>query len=184
MTCTSAPPFSDAAVKARTGRDWAEWCALLDGQGAAMLSHPEIVRIVRPLHAGGGWWSQAVTIGYERLRGKRETFGKSDGSFSASASKTVPLGRDQVREWIGNAVQRRRWAPAGLKAEASASTRLLRFSGADGSRINIYFEAKDAGRTVVAVEVLKLPDTKAVVAAKALWKPALDKLHRLASAQP
>ena len=183
MTSRSAAPFSDAAVKAKTGRDWAEWCALLDGRNAAALAHAEIVRIVWPLHDGGGWWSQAVTVGYERLRGKRETFGRSDGGFSASASKTVALDRERVCEWIGSATQRRRWAPAGLKAVASTSARMLRFTGADGSRIGVYLEPKDDRRTIVAVEVAKLADAKAVAAAKAIWKPALEKLHRLVEAQ-
>lgn len=183
MSPANAPPFSDAAVKAKTGRDWAEWCTLLDKRNATALAHPDIVRIVATLHDGGGWWLQAVTVGYERLRGKRQTLGRTDGSFAASASKTLPLARDPARELIANAAQRRRWAAPGLKPVASRSLRMLRFTDAEGRRIDMHLEVKDAQRTVVAIEVAGLASREAVDATKAVWKPALEKLHQLALAQ-
>jgi hypothetical protein len=176
-----APPCSDAAVKARTGRDWRQWCTLLDKKNALTLPHPDIVKIVSALHNGGGWWSQAVTVGYERLRGKRVRFGRNDGTFSANASKTVPVARDRVQELIAAGHQRRRWAPAGLKAASTTSSRVFRFTDANGRRVDIYLQPKDDGRTIVAVEVSKLPRADDVAAVKAVWKQSLQKLCDVAS---
>ncbi|HET6763917.1 MAG TPA: DUF1801 domain-containing protein, partial [Longimicrobiaceae bacterium] len=41
-----APPVGDDAVRAATGRTWAEWFAVLDRAGAAEKAHPEIVAIL------------------------------------------------------------------------------------------------------------------------------------------
>src|SRR5688572_27657477 len=74
------PPVSDDRVKGATGRDWAEWRRVLDAAGARKMSHAEIARMVHDRFAGGdpstssgsvpphnaGWWSQMVTVGYER----------------------------------------------------------------------------------------------------------------------
>ncbi len=62
--------MSDDAVKAATGRDWAHWRRHLDAAGAAELAHIDIARL---LYNDGvpGWWSQMVTVGYERKIGKR-----------------------------------------------------------------------------------------------------------------
>lgn len=38
MKTTHQPPCGDAAVKARTGRDWSEWCVLIDAEGAQKLA--------------------------------------------------------------------------------------------------------------------------------------------------
>ena len=62
--------MSDEAVKAATGKDWSQWHAFLDASGAAEKSHKQIAL---DLHAAGvpGWWAQMVTVGYERMIGRR-----------------------------------------------------------------------------------------------------------------
>src|SRR5256885_14968922 len=63
--------MSDESVSKRTGRTWVEWVRLLDMQHAAEKPHREIVQYVASLGAGN-WWSQMVTVGYERIRELRE----------------------------------------------------------------------------------------------------------------
>lgn len=96
----TAAGMSDEAVKAATGRDWAEWRTHLDAMGAAELAHIEIARL---LSADGvpGWWSQMVTVGYERMIGKRALGQRCDGKFSASASRTVSGDKDDaLAKWL------------------------------------------------------------------------------------
>jgi len=38
------PRMSDAAVQAKTGKNWKEWFSLLDKAGARKLTHQEIVK--------------------------------------------------------------------------------------------------------------------------------------------
>ncbi|HSL70724.1 MAG TPA: hypothetical protein VK864_10815, partial [Longimicrobiales bacterium] len=63
---------SDAAVKAKTNRDWAEWVHALDGLGADQLTHSEIARTVHEKFDVPSWWTQTVTVGYERIKGLRD----------------------------------------------------------------------------------------------------------------
>ena len=62
--------MSDAAVKKATGRDWREWVAILDAEKSAEKPHRDIARYVASLGTPD-WWSQTVTVGYERIRGLR-----------------------------------------------------------------------------------------------------------------
>ena len=45
--------MSDEAVKAKTGKAWKEWFAILDKAGASKLSHPEIVKYLSTEQAVG-----------------------------------------------------------------------------------------------------------------------------------
>src|SRR5512141_590280 len=82
--------MSDASVRSATGRGWAEWVALLDSAAAASKPHRDIVR-----HAAGpsvtSWWSQMVTVGYERIRGLRERGQRRGGSYEAGKSRTFAV---------------------------------------------------------------------------------------------
>ena len=92
--------MSDGAVKAATGRDWPEWRRILDSEGAAELSHPDIVRLVSRKGIGS-WWCQMVAVGYERLTGKRALGQRCDGAFAASASRTVSGNKDEaLGKWL------------------------------------------------------------------------------------
>ena len=91
----ASAPVSDAAIAARTGRIWAEWIVALDGAGARDLSHTAIAELVHGRFGVGDWWAQSVTVGYERLTGKRADLQKADG-FAASGSLTVAAGLERL----------------------------------------------------------------------------------------
>lgn len=63
--------LGDASVKARTGKRWKEWLAVLDRAGARRMKHLEIARYLASERGLGPWWSQMVTVGIERTRGMR-----------------------------------------------------------------------------------------------------------------
>ena len=98
----------DEAVAQKTGRTWKEWLRELDRAGAASLSHREIALLVREQNGISSWWSQAVTVGYERIRGLRERGQRRDGTFEVTRSKTYPVPLKDLwqvfwrcREWLG-----------------------------------------------------------------------------------
>lgn len=66
--------ISDDAVRAKTGKTWAEWFSILDSAAAAKKKHVEIARFLRKKQRCASWWSQMVTVGYERARGLREKY--------------------------------------------------------------------------------------------------------------
>ena len=107
-TTDVAPPISDDAVKRATGRDWVEWCRLLDNEGATKMKHGEIARMVHDKFNGGDWWSQMVTVGYEKLRGLRVLHQKG-GGFEITRSKTISAPLARVYKAWHSAAMRRKW---------------------------------------------------------------------------
>ena len=104
-------PVSDAAVKAKTGRTWAQWCAVLDRAKADAMSHREIASMLHAKFDVGDWWAQMVTVGYERAKGKRAVNQTAQG-FRTNISRTIPSPASAVyAAWHGRAAPRR-LAPA------------------------------------------------------------------------
>lgn len=65
--------FGDDAVRAATGKTWAQWRAVLDTWNAANKGHTQTAAYLRTQHGLRPWWAQAVTARYEWDRGlKRE----------------------------------------------------------------------------------------------------------------
>ena len=54
-TKTQSPRMSDEAVKAKTGKKWDQWFAILDKAGAKEMSHKDIVKFLNSKHDVGPW---------------------------------------------------------------------------------------------------------------------------------
>src|SRR5262245_22230905 len=175
--------MSDAAVKAKTGKDWAGWFGALDRAGAAKLEHREIARLLHDRHGVPGWWSQCVTVECELARGLRARHQTVSG-FQISVSKTVAMSLGQLYAWTANAAKRRSWFPK-KKFTPSSQTKDKYVRGAWGggpARLEIGFYAKGAGKAQIAVQVGKLAGKKDVVAERAAWRKALGRLAAIAAA--
>jgi hypothetical protein len=173
------PGMTDAAVKAKTGKDWAGWFGALDKAGAAKLKHPQIARLLHERHGVPGWWSQMVTVEYELARGMRVRHQTATG-FSVSASKTLTTTLSALYTATASAAKRKQWFPAG-ELDVSSQTRNKYFRGAwNGSaRLEIGFYAKEGGKAQIAVQVNKLARRSDVDRERAAWKAALQKLQKL-----
>ena len=175
------PELSDEAISQATGRDWAQWCAVLDAWGAMTRSHTEIARHVNETYEIPGWWAQSVAVGYERIRGLRAKYQRQDGTFVASASKTLAVDIAELWEAVSDETRRAAWL-AGTETRQRAATppKVIRFDWlADGSRVALYLTPKGEGRSLLAVEHAKLPDAESVAASKAFWKGRLGALATL-----
>ncbi|MBA3255453.1 MAG: DUF4287 domain-containing protein [Pyrinomonadaceae bacterium] len=53
-----SPRMRDEAVKAKTGKKWNQWFAILDKAGAKKMTHQEIVKFLNSQHDLGPWWSK------------------------------------------------------------------------------------------------------------------------------
>ena len=87
----SAEGVGDEAVRDATGKDRAEWFALLDQAGAATWKHKDVGSWLVREHGVEGWWPQGITVAYEQARGIRRPGQRQDGTFEASVSRTVDL---------------------------------------------------------------------------------------------
>ena len=88
---SNAEGVGDDAVREATGKDRAEWFALLDHAGAATWKHKDIATWLVSEHGVDPWWSQGLTVGFEQARGIRRPGQRQDGTFEASVSRTVDL---------------------------------------------------------------------------------------------
>ena len=172
--------MADAAVKAKTGRSWKEWVEVLDEAGAAAWPHPRIAKHLRAEHGTPDWWTQTVTVGYERIKGLRTVGQRHDGTFETSKSKTfaVPLAR-LYRAWSDSRV-RAKWLPGvALTVRSATREKYMRITWPDGTSVEVGFVRKAAGKSQVAVQHGKLADKAATVRVKAHWEDRLQALKEV-----
>jgi hypothetical protein len=169
--------YSDAAVKAKTGCDWERWVKALDYKQAHTWSHGEIAAFVHKTYKIPDWWSQMVTVGYERIKGLRVIGQRRDGGFEASKSKVVaaPVSR-LYRAWR-DARLRARWLPDVQPVIRTATrNRSMRVTWPDGTRVDVGFLAKGRAKSQVAIQHGRLPDRAAVTRTKEYWAERLTTL--------
>ena len=170
-------PVSDAAVRAKTGRSWAQWCAALDRAKADGLSHREIVAMLHAKFAVGDWWAQMVTVGYERARGKRAVNQTAQG-FRTNISRTIPSSASAVFAAWHDETKRDAWLPRQRFTIRTAIARQsLRITWPDGTDVEVTLAAKGPRKTVLAVQHGKLASAAAVRGAKSFWSERLDALR-------
>jgi hypothetical protein len=173
------PNMSDAAVKAKTGKDWAGWFGALDKAGAAKLKHPQIAQLLHEKHGVAGWWSQMVTVEYELARGLRVRHQTATG-FSISASKTIATSLAALYTATSNAAKRKQWFPQGdLRVSSQTRNKYFRGSWNGDARLEIGFYATEGGKAQIAIQVNKLATRADVDRERAAWKAALVKLQKL-----
>src|SRR5271156_1115443 len=171
--------MSDEAVKARTGKVWSEWFAILDKAGAKQWKHQEISAYLKKTRKVGPWWCQMIAVPYEHSRGLREKFQKCTGEFSASGSRTLNVPMPKLYEAWTNEKLRRRWLP-GAKIEITTATpnKSLRAKWDDGkSRLSVNFYPKGADKSQATVDHMKLSNSKECARMKTYWFEALNRLE-------
>ena len=171
--------MSDAAVKKATGRDWTEWVSMLDAIRAAEKPHGEIAEYVFSLGDVSGWWSQGVTVGYERIRGLRDKGQRRGGSYEANKSRTFAVPIEKLFAAFTNARTRKRWMDVSMKVRTANENKTIRASFDDGTLAQFYFTDKGKGKSSVAVQHQKLADKGTATRAKELWTERLDALAKL-----
>jgi hypothetical protein len=170
--------MSDAVVEEKTGRNWAQWTELLDAQRAMDKPHREITQLVSSLGTPD-WWTQMVTVGYERIRGLRDKGQRRGGAYEAGKSRTFNVPVETLFEAFANARKRKRWLPVKITVRTSTAPKSMRVTWDDGTPVELMFLSKGAAKSSVAVTHQKLPDRAAVEVAKKSWGEHLDRLGEM-----
>ncbi|HVN56552.1 MAG TPA: DUF4287 domain-containing protein [Anaerolineaceae bacterium] len=173
------PQISDEAVAAKTGKNWAEWFAILDAAGAAQLSHPEIVAFLANEHQVGSWWQQMITVTYEQAFGLRHRYETAEG-YQVSVSKTMPLPVGALYRAWESPESRSFWQPelADLSVTRATHQKTIRALWKDGkSRIDIAFLPKGEQKTQVTIQHNKLDSAEDVPGMRAYWAKVLQTLQ-------
>ena len=173
--------MSDEAVKARTGKVWAEWFEILDRAGAKKWQHREIAAYLKKEQKVGAWWCQMIAVDYEHARGIREKFQKCDGEFAASGSRTMNVPMTKLYGAWTDEKLRQRWLPGAiLEITTATPNKSLRAKWDGGkSRLSVNFYAKGPGKSQAAVDHMKLASSKECAKMKAHWFEALDRLQKI-----
>jgi len=169
--------IGDAAVRARTGRTWAQWFAVLERAGAADLPHKEIAKLLQERYGVAPWWGQMVTVAYERARGRRALHESGDG-YQAGISRTLPVGPERACAAWSTARERARWLGRGrLTVRTVQPGRSLRLTLADGGVLEVQLYGTPGGGTRCSLQQRRLPDEAAVRRFKDEWGAALERLR-------
>jgi uncharacterized protein YndB with AHSA1/START domain len=175
--------MADETIAARTGADWAEWVRRLDAIGATGKPHGDVARHVHETYGVSGWWSQGVTVGYERIRGLREIGQRLSGAYEASKSRTYPVSVERLFAACADARTRKRWLPGvALTVRKATPPKSLRISWDDGTSVQLWFTAKGPDRSNVALAHAKLPSRARADELKRYWGERLEALAELLAA--
>jgi hypothetical protein len=165
------------AVRAKTGRAWAEWFEILDEAGAAELDHRSIVALLEGHEGLTGWWRQSITVAYEQARGLREKHQKTDG-FEVSASRTVSVSVEDLYAAWEDPSRRAEWLePDLLEVSRVTPGKSIRGRwGEDSGRVDIGFSAKGERKSHVALNHGRLGSADEAARFKAFWGERLQRL--------
>ena len=171
--------IGDEAVKAKTGKTWKEWFAILDRAGAKKMTHQEIANYLYTKQRVGPWWSQMVTVTYEQERGLRDKHQKPEG-YQISVSRTISAPAAKLFKSFANEQARLAWLPKeGLVIRKATPNKTMRVTWPDGKTgLEIYFYPKDGKKSQVVVQHSKLADAKTAAKMKTYWANALDRLRK------
>ena len=153
---------------------------LLDAAHAAEKSHREIARYVSSLGTSS-WWTQAVTVGYERIRGLRAKGQRRDGAYEINKTRTFNVSVKTLFDAFAKAGRRRRWLSVDVSIRSARPHKAMRFNWNDETRVTVGFLSKGAAKSVVAVQHEKLPDKATADAMKKAWTEYFDRLGQLLS---
>jgi len=169
--------MSDDAVRAKTGRTWREWVDVLDAIGALEMRHADIARHLRAEHGLPSWWSQTVTVGYERIRGLRDVGQRRGGTYDVHRSRTLPVPLARLYRAFSSRAVRARWiGGAAPVVRTSRVAKSMRMTWPDGTDVQVVFTAKGPAKSQVAIQHGRLPGKSAAERVRAEWGARLDAL--------
>lgn len=176
------PLVSEDALVAATGRTWEQWFAILDAWGGAERPHGEIARHLADEESVEPWWTQTITVGYERARGIRVKHQRADGVFAVSTSKTIATSPEELFAEVVDEARRGRWlSGSSMELRTAREPKVAHFDWEDGrSRVHVWLTAKGPRKTTVAVEHERLDGAEEAAAEKARWTERLAALKALA----
>ena len=181
---------SNAKAIEKTGHGLEHWFAVLDRFGAVEKGHTAAARHLYDDHQVPGWYSQGITVAYERARGVRALNQRCDGEYEVSVSKVIAADTAKVIRAFTDARLRKRWigmADPKLAAALTAAVSDKKSKGFvvrpdgqarfrykwDGTTVQFYLLPKPGGKVSLVVQHTRLAGPAAVEVHRAQWKAAL-----------
>ncbi|HVM19884.1 MAG TPA: DUF4287 domain-containing protein [Egibacteraceae bacterium] len=170
------PQLPDASVRENTGRGWDEWRELIDAWPGHGDGHAAVAGWLQTEHGVPGWWAQAVTVGWERITGRRLPHQVADGTFTVNVSATITADADAVRKRLLDDAGRRELFPAlDPQLRSRPTSKYVRIGLRDGVA-EIAIAPRGDGRCTVTVAHAKLGSPDDVTRWRSFWRDWLKAL--------
>lgn len=171
------PELSDGAVREATGRGWNEWCDLIDAWDGHRDGHAAVASWLQDTHGVDGWWSQTVTVGWERITGRRLPYQRPDGTFTVSKSRTMNLDVATMRAMLVDDDARTNLFPGyQTSLRSRPKSKALRV-GFEPGVVLFSFDPVDEDRTKVTVTHESLPAFDQVEEWRLYWEKWLEAIE-------
>lgn len=172
--------ISDEAVKAKTGKFRKEWLSLLDSIEAYKMSHKDIARYLYEKYQISSWWSQMVTVMYEKEKGLRDKHERPDG-YSISVSKVVPVPINILFNFWNDNNRLNQWlVQDNITVGSRHLNKNIHMTWIDGKTIvDVNFYDKGQNKSQVVVQHNKLSSLGESEKMKMYWKGRLELLAKL-----
>jgi len=168
--------MSDEAIRAKTGKTWAQWVRVLDAIDATRMPHREIASHVNTTYAIGVWWAQTVTVGYERIRGLRDVGQRRGGGYEFSKSRTFPVPVPVLYRAFASPKVRSRWlGGVAFTVRKATPNKTIRITWPDRTSVEVQFTPKGK-KSHASITHTKLASKDAAAKLKVWWHERLDAL--------
>lgn len=171
-------PFTDEALQKTTGKNWQEWIACLEEWGAKERSYLEISRYLSDEFGLNDWWSQGITVGYERKTVRRSVGKLSAGVFSAGIDTTINASIELTHSTIVDGLLRHQWLDGSVvRLRTSLAPKFARFDDYEAKVIIVFTLTKEGDENCqVQLQADTFTSTEAGEEWKAAWEPRLAQL--------
>lgn len=174
------PKIGDEALKAKTGKIWKGWFAILDKAGAKKMNHSEIANYLYEKEKLDGWWAQMVAVTYEQVKGLRQKYERPEG-YEISVSKVIPVTLSTLyKSWQDEKVRSHWLNEKGWTVRKATANKSLRVSWVDNqTSLEVNFYPKGDSKAQVVVQHSKLANMSQAEKMKKYWKEKLEKLNEV-----
>ena len=168
------PETSDESVRAATGNGWDDWCDIIDAWPGNADGHTAIAAYLTDDHGVDGWWAQSVTVGYERITGRRLPYQRPDGTFTAGKSRTLRVDAGVLRSLLLDDRDRAELFP-GVPTDLRSrpDSKVVRLAVLPGT-VLIALDPTVDGRTKVSIAHEKLPSSASADEWRFYWGEWLE----------
>lgn len=177
-TWAAMPESSDEAVRSATGRGWDEWCKVIDGWPGHTDGHAAIAAYLQDQHQIDAWWAQSITVGYERITGRRLPYQAPDGTFSAGKSRTVTTDAAALRAMLLDEADREDLFPnIETELRSRPTSKVIRLAIGHGTA-QIALDPLGDGRVKISIAHEGLPSYDDVERWKHYWSEWLTAIDQ------
>ena len=187
------------SVRKHTKMDWDEWVTALNKRASRSWSHQELVALLKNEFRLRAWWQQEVARGYLIAIGVREPQQTLKGTYTTTATKSLPTALKKVFSFIVSPEGQKNWlqpmyairiAPKGTfecdggifgEFRAVTTNKKIRLNWIDPDwprktvvEVNLY--AKPKGKCMIVINHTDLPTLSAKAKMHARWRSAVDEI--------